>query len=50
MLRCLVEIERMVQQIAMASELDREKTLEHAYEVVKIASDIVELFVGRKVD
>jgi hypothetical protein len=49
-LRCLVEIERMVQQIAMASELDREKTLEHACEVVQIASDIVKLFVGRKVD
>jgi hypothetical protein len=49
-LRCLVEIERMVQQIAMAPELDREKALEQADELIHIASDIVKLFVGEKVD
>ena len=49
-LRCLVEIERMVQQIAMAPELDREKALEQAGELIQIASEIVKLFVGEKVD
>ena len=49
-LRCLVEIELMVQQIAMASELEREKALEQAGELIQIASDIVKLFVGEKVD
>jgi hypothetical protein len=49
-LRCLVEIELMAQQIAMAPELDREKALEQAGELIQIASDIVKLFVGEKVD
>ena len=49
-LRCLVEIELMVQQIAMAPELDREKALEQAGELIQIASDIVKLFVGEMVD
>ena len=45
-LRCLVEIELMVQQIAMAPELDREKALEQAGELIQIVSDVVKLFVG----
>ena len=49
-LRCLVEIELMVQQIAMVPELDREKAFEQADELIQIASDIVKLFVGEKVD
>jgi hypothetical protein len=40
----------MVQQIAMAPELDREKALEEADELIHIASDIVKLFVGEMVD
>jgi hypothetical protein len=49
-LRCLVEIERMVQQIAMAPELDHEKALEKADELIHISTEIVKLFVGEKVD
>jgi hypothetical protein len=49
-LQCLIEIELMVQQIAMTPELDREKALEQANELIQIASDIVKLFVGEKVD
>jgi len=49
-LRCLVEIERMVQQVALVPESDREKALEQADELILIASDIVELFAGEKAD
>ncbi len=49
-LRCLVEIERMVQDVAMISELDHEKALQQATEIIQLASDIVRLFVSQKVD
>jgi len=49
-LHCLVEIERMVQQVAFVPESDREKALEQANELVRLASDIVELFAGEKAD
>jgi len=49
-LRCLVEIERMVQQVALVPESDHEKALEQADELIRIASDIVKLFAGEKTD
>jgi len=49
-LKCLVEIELMVQQVALVPESDREKALEQANELIGIASDIVKLFAGEKVD
>jgi len=45
-LRCLVEIERTVRAIKRASEADREKILKQADNVIRIASDIVELLTG----
>jgi hypothetical protein len=49
-LRCLVEMERTVQQVAMTPEADRDKALKQVDELIQIASDIVELFTGEKVN
>jgi len=49
-LRCLVEIERTVQQVAQAPESEREKAVKQAGDLVQIASEIVKLFTGAKVD
>jgi len=49
-LRCLVEIERTAQHVALAPEADLEKALKQADELVQLASDIVKLFTGEKVD
>jgi len=49
-LKCLVEIERTVQQAAQAPESDKEKAMKQAGDLVKIASDIVKLFTGARAD
>jgi len=49
-LRCLVEMERTVERVAMTPEADRDKALKQADEFIQIASDIVKLFTGEKVD
>jgi len=49
-LRCLVEIERTVQQVAQMPEADMERAVKQADDVVQVASDIVELFTGAKAD
>jgi len=49
-LRCLVEMERTVQQVAMTPETDRDKAWKQANELVEIASEIVKLFTGEKAD
>jgi len=49
-LRCLVEIERAVQRIARAPKPDSEKAIQEAGEILQIASGIVELFTGEKVN
>lgn len=46
-LKCLLEIDEMVEFLSEAPELNRE-TLRHVDELVSIASEIVELFVGEK--
>ncbi len=49
-LRCLVEIEKNVNELAQVPESDIEKTMEHAAEIVQIATDIVKLFTGEQAD
>jgi hypothetical protein len=49
-LRCLVEIERTVQEVAQTTDSDKEKTFKRADDLIQIASDIVELFTGERVD
>ena len=49
-LRCLVEIERTVQEVAQVPESDLEKAMKQADEIIQIAGDVVKLFTGEKVD
>lgn len=49
-LRFLVEIEGMIQKIAVTADLEREKAFEQADELIQMASEIVKLFVDEKVD
>jgi len=49
-LRCLVEIERTAQQLAQTVELTQESVIGRVEELIKIASDIVELFIGKEAD
>lgn len=45
-LRCLVEIERTVRQVAKEPRSHHENTFEQVNELIRTASDIVELFTG----
>ena len=47
-LRCLVEIERTVQQVAQIADPSYESVIQQVEELIKIASDIVELFIGKE--
>jgi hypothetical protein len=47
-LRCLVEIERTVRQVAQTPESDRDMAVNQVDSLIQIASDIVELFTGEK--
>jgi len=47
-LRCLVEIERTVRRAEHAPEPDYQKAIKQADDLIKMASDIVELFTGEK--
>ncbi len=49
-LRCLVEIELTVEEVAQVPESDLEKAMKQADEIIQIAGDIVKLFTGEKVD
>jgi len=49
-LRCLVEIERTVQEIAQTPDPDKERAFKQADDIVRIATDIVKLFTGEKAD
>ena len=49
-LKCLVEIERTIQEVARTAESEREKALKQADDLVRTAKDIVELFTGEKPD
>ncbi|HEX69208.1 MAG TPA: hypothetical protein ENG10_02815 [Candidatus Bathyarchaeota archaeon] len=47
-LKCLLEIDEMVEFLSEAPELNREQILRHVNELISIASEIVELFAGEK--
>jgi hypothetical protein len=47
-LRCLVEIERAVQQTTQTPGMRRQDAIEKADKLVQIASEIVELLTGEK--
>jgi len=49
-LRCLVEIERTVLEVAQVPDSDRERAMKQADDIIQIASDIVKLFTGEKGD
>lgn len=47
-LKCLVEIERGIQELSQTPDLEDPKAFQQVGDVVQIASDIVELFTGEK--
>ncbi len=47
-LRCLVEIERTVRQVAQTPDSDRDRAVNQVDSLIQIATDIVELFTGEK--
>lgn len=50
LLRFLMQIEEMVQQLSQVEELDGEKAMKQADGLVQVASDIVETLTGEKVE
>lgn len=49
-LKCLVEIELSLQQLAQMPEVNQEKAMEQASGIIQTASDIVKLFTDEPVD
>ena len=49
-LKCLVEIELSMQQLAQMPEVNQEKAMEQASGIIQTASDIVKLFTDEPVD
>ena len=49
-LRCLVEVERTVQEVAQVPDSDIGRAMKQADEIVETASEIVKLLTGEKVD
>ncbi len=49
-LRCLVEIERTVHEVAQLSDSNQERALKEADDIVQIASEIVKLFADGNTD
>ena len=49
-LRFLVEIEEMMQQLTQLGEVDEEKIMKQADNLVELASDIVETLTGEKIE
>ncbi|MDH7477547.1 MAG: hypothetical protein QHH17_04095 [Candidatus Bathyarchaeota archaeon] len=49
-LRFLVQIEEMVQQLAQMEEVNGEMTMKKANNLVQLASDIVETLTGEKIE
>lgn len=47
-LKCLIEIERMIQKLSQSPETELSETIKQVDGIVQIASDIVELFTGEK--
>ncbi|MBS7616611.1 hypothetical protein KEJ45_05385 [Candidatus Bathyarchaeota archaeon] len=49
-LKCLVEIEEMLQQLAQLEEVNEEKAMKQADSLIQLASEIVEAVIGEKVE
>ncbi|MEM2936959.1 MAG: hypothetical protein QXJ63_00240 [Candidatus Bathyarchaeia archaeon] len=49
-LKCLVEIEGTLQQLTQLEEVDEEKAIKQADNLIQIASEIVETLIGEKVE
>lgn len=49
-LRFLIEIEEMMQQLTQLGEVDEEKIMKRADNLVELASDIVETLTGEKIE
>ena len=49
-LQTLVDIERTVQEVAQIPESGMEEAMRQANDIVRVASDIVQLFTGERVD
>ncbi len=47
-LKCLVEIEAIIQQMAQLEEVDGEMAIKQADSLLQLASDIVETVIGEK--
>ncbi len=49
-LRCLVEIEGIMQQLAQLEEVNEDKAIKQADNLIQLASEIVEVLIGEKVE
>jgi hypothetical protein len=49
-LKCLVEVEGTIQQLAQVEEPDGERVMKQADSLVQLASDIVETLTGEKIE
>ncbi|MEM3783921.1 MAG: hypothetical protein QXY88_02660 [Candidatus Bathyarchaeia archaeon] len=49
-LKCLIEIEGIMQQLAQLEEVNEEKAIQQANSLIQIASEIVETLTGEKVE
>jgi hypothetical protein len=49
-LKCLVEIEGTIQRLAQVEEMDGERAMKQAGDLLQLASDIVETVIGEKIE
>jgi len=49
-LKCLVEIEGMVQQLSQFEDVDGERAMKQADSLIRLASDIVEILTEEKIE
>lgn len=49
-LRCLVEIEDVAQRLAQQEEVNGEKAMKQADDIVQLASEIVEILIEEKIE
>lgn len=49
-LRCLVEVDGMVQQMSQMEEVDGDTAIQQADDLVQLAAEIVEVLTGEKIE
>lgn len=49
-LKCLVEIEEIVQQLAQSEEVDGERAMKQADSLIQLATDIIETLTQEKIE